>query len=246
MVMRFVPAGSFLMGAPDDDPEASDDEQPQHEVNLGPYWMDQTEVTIDQYKACVAGGACEAPYTRTTYDDPDKGNHPITLISWNQAQDYCQWIAGESGWDADLPTEAQWEKAAAWDPVDQTHRRYPWGDELDENRVHLGSRTAPVGSYPEGASAYGTLDMAGNVWEWVADWYDKDYYATEDPPPDPTGPGGGRYKIFRGGAYDSVSNFDRQLRTSHREVGLPESGAERGAKGPNLGFRCAVSGERLP
>jgi serine/threonine-protein kinase len=246
MTMVFVPEGAFRMGAPEDDAEASDDELPQHEVILGPYWIDRTEVTIDQYKRCVADNACEAPYTRTTYDNPNRGDHPMTLISWDQAQDYCQWIAEETGWDAHLPTEAQWEKAAAWDPESGTRRRYPWGNELDEERVHLGSSTAPVGRYPDGASAYGALDMAGNAWEWVADWYHKDYYGTKNLPTDPTGPGGGRYKIFRGGAYDSVSNFDRQLRTSHREVGLPEGGAERGAKGPNLGFRCAVSAERLP
>jgi serine/threonine-protein kinase len=245
MVMHFVPEGTFLMGAAEDDPDAGEDEQPRHEVTLGPYWIDETEVTIDQYKACVEADACEAPYTRTFYDDPTRGDHPITLISWNQAQDYCTWIAEETGWDAHLPTEAQWEKAAAWDPETQTHRRYPWGDTLDRSKLQLGGGTAPVGGYPDGASAYGALDMAGNVWEWVADWYDKDRYG-DGPRTDPAGPASGTYKVLRGGAYDSVTNFRRQLRTTHREVGRPEGSSERAAKGPNLGFRCAIDGRRLP
>jgi formylglycine-generating enzyme required for sulfatase activity len=246
MMLRFVPGGAFLMGAPEDATEAGKDEQPQHEVLLSPYWIDATEVTIDQYKLCVAEDVCEAPYTRTTYDDPTKDDHPITYISWDQAVAYCAWVAEKSGWDVRLPTEAEWEKAAGWDPARQTHLRYPWGEELDEDLVHLGNRSAPVGSYPDGASPYGALDMSGNVWEWVYDWYDKDYYDKGDMPPDPTGPDSGRYRVMRGGAYDSTSNFNRQLRTTHREVGLPEGRAARAAKGPNLGFRCAVSGERLP
>jgi eukaryotic-like serine/threonine-protein kinase len=246
MVMHFIPEGVFPMGAPEDDPDASKDEQPRHEVTMGPYWIDETEVTVDQYKRCVEDDACEAPYTQTFYNNPDHADHPITLISWDQAQDYCAWIADETGWEAHLPTEAQWEKAAAWNPQTETHRRYPWGDTLDDAYLQLGSGTAPVGSYPNGASAYGALDMAGNVWEWVFNWYDKDAYDRQKPSINPTGPESGTYKVLRGGAYDSVSNFQRQLRTTHREVGRPEGEGGRAAKGPNLGFRCAVDGEHLP
>ncbi len=246
MVIRYIPGGEFLMGAPEDDDEAHRDETPQHAVILDPFWIDETEVAIDQYKLCVAAGACEAPYTRTQYDNPARADHPMTLISWDEAVAYCAWIAEATGWDAGLPTEAQWEFAASWDIETQTKRRYPWGDELDRARVHLGSTTAPVGGYPEGASPYGALDLAGNVWEWVADWYDRDYYQQETFPRNPTGPESGRYKVFRGGAYDSITNFTTQLRTTYREVGAPAGTTDRPAKGPNLGFRCAVNGERLP
>lgn len=246
MTLHFVPGGSFLMGAPESDPEAADDEQPQHEVVLSPFWMDETEVTTAQYKQCVAEGACEAPYTRTTYDNPTYADRPMTYISWEQAVDYCTWVGEESGWEAQLPTEAQWEKAASWDPLTETKRRYPWGDVFDEERVQLGVTTAAVGSYPDGASAYGILDMAGNVREWVFDWYDADTYEREPRPVDPNGPASGIYKVMRGGSYGSVANFRRQLRTTHREVGYPESTAERPAKSAELGFRCVVVGERLP
>lgn len=246
MVIRYIPGGEFLMGAPEDDDAAHRDETPQHTVALDPFWIDETEVTVDQYKLCVAAGACDAPYTRTQYDNPARADHPMTLISWDEAVAYCAWVAEAMGWDAGLPTEAQWEFAASWDIDTQTKRRYPWGDELDRARVHLGSSTTSVGGYPEGASPYGVLDLAGNVWEWVADWYDRDYYEREIFPRNPTGPESGRYKVFRGGAYDSIANFTTQLRTTYREVGAPDGATDRPAKGPNLGFRCAVNGEQLP
>ncbi len=246
MSVRFVPGGPFLMGAPEDDPDASDDEQPQREVRLSSFWMDETEVTTAQYKECVAAGACEAPYTRTTYDNPTYTDRPMTFLSWEQAVDYCAWVGETSGWEVQLPTEAQWEKAASWDPLREIKRRYPWGDAFDEAWVHLGTTTADVGSYPSGASAYGILDLAGNVREWVADWYAADAYEGRERPVDPTGPASGIYKVMRGGSYGSVANFRRQLRTTQREVGYPESTADRPAKSAELGFRCVVGGERLP
>ncbi len=249
MPMHFVPHGPFLMGAAEDDADARQHEKPQHEVILGDFWIDQTEVTIGQYRRCVEAGACEPPfnvnYRENVYSNPARFNYPMTYISWEESATYCQWVADETGWDVQLPTEAQWEKAASWDPATQTKRRYPWGDIFDADRVHLASAVGPVGAYPEGASPYGALDMAGNVWEWVQDWYDRDHYSRADVPPDPTGPETGVYRIFRGGAYDSRANFRPQLRTTHREVGSPESTSTRPAKGPNLGFRCVVNGERL-
>ncbi len=245
MVMRFVPAGAFPMGADVDDPDASDDEQPQHSVWLGDYWMDETEVTVAQYKQCVAAEGCEAPYTRTYYDNPTYADHPMTFISWEQSAAYCRWVATETGWDVQLPTEAQWEKAASWDPLQETKSRYPWGDELETDYVQLGRTTTAVGAYPRGASPYGILDLSGNVWEWTADWYDKDTYTGRDGVRDPAGPDDGIYRVMRGGSYGSTANYDRQLRTTHREVGYPESTAERPAKGADLGFRCVVVGERL-
>lgn len=246
MVMRFVPAGAFLMGASESDKEARGHEKPQHEVTLSAFWIDQTEVSTDQYKLCVAAGACDAPYTRTAYDNPANGNHPMVLISWEEAAAYCQWVGQQTGWDTHLPTEAQWEKAASWDPATNSKRLYPWGEELDDTLVAIGGRTVTVGSYSNGASAYGALNMAGNVWEWVNDWYDDEYYKTKDLPPDPPGPENGQNRVLRGGSFDSWGKNDRELRSTHREIGAPASVTNRPAKGPNLGFRCAVSGERLP
>ncbi len=246
MVVHFVPGGSFLMGAAADDADARKHEQPQHEVTLSPFWIDQTEVTTDQYKLCVAAGDCEAPVTRTAYDNLARGNHPMNYISWEDAAAYCAWVAAETGWDVRLPTEAQWEKAASWDPQTQTKRRYPWGNEFDATRVALSGRTSAVGSFPTGVSAYGALDMAGNAWEWVSDWYDKDYYAVTEFPADPTGPADGQLRVLRGGDFSSTGANKTHLRTSYRETGYPASASSRPAKGPNLGFRCAVNGERLP
>lgn len=245
MTMRFVPGGPFLMGAPEDDPDAATDEQPQHEVTLSPFWMDETEVTTDQYKQCVADGGCDAPYTRTAYDNPTYGTRPMTYLSWEQAGAYCAWVAAETGWEVRLPTEAEWEKAASWDPLTETKRLYPWGDEFDQELVALGVTTSEVGSYPAGASAYGILDLAGNVREWVSDWYAKDGYGSAARS-NPTGPEEGTYKVMRGGSYGSVANYQSQLRTMDRAVGYPESMAARPAKSAELGFRCVVAGERLP
>ncbi len=248
MAMRFVPGGPFLMGA-SDDPDALLREQPQHQVSLSPFWMDETEVSNDQYRLCVEAGVCTEPANYATddvtaYDDLAKGGHPVVFVTWTQAGAYCEWLAAETGWDVRLPSEAQWEKAASWEPDDGPKRRYPWGDEdPDETYLnYLGSglaRTAVVGSYPEGASPYGVLDVAGNVWEWVGDWYDADYYDVPDLPSDPSGPAEGTNKIMRGGSYGYGA---QQARTTHREV----AGDFERAKSDALGFRCAVNAERLP
>ena len=242
MTIRFVPGGPFLMGT-DDDPDAKKDEKPQHTVILSPFWMDETEVTNDQYRLCVEAGACTPPAKTDAYDDPDLGNYPVVYVKWEQADAYCQWLASETGWDVRLPTEAQWEKAASWDPVAGRKYRYPWGDEdPDGERLnYLGSNVGqamPVGSYPQGASPYDLLDMAGNVWEWVADWYDGKYYDKTDNSTDPTGPDHGRHKVMRGGSYGYGSLY---VRVTRREAGDPNK-----AKGAGLGFRCVVVGERLP
>lgn len=232
------------MGSLEDDPDAATDEQPQHEVTLASFWMDETEVTTEQYKQCVAAGGCDAPYTRTAYDNPAYGARPMTYLSWEQSGAYCAWIASESGWEARLPTEAEWEKAASWDPLAESKRLYPWGDEFNQEWVALGATTSKVGSYPAGASAYGILDLSGNVREWVSDWYTQDGYGAV-PCSNPTGPEAGTYKVMRGGSYGSVANYQHQLRTMDRAFGYPESTAARPAKSAELGFRCVVLGEHL-
>lgn len=242
MPLRFVPSGEFLMGSSGDDPAARPHEQPQHWVFLSAFWMDQTEVTNEQYRLCVETGACEAPVLSSFFDDPDYADHPVVYVRWEQAASYCNWLAEETGWPVALPTEAQWEKAAAWDPESERHQLYPWGDEaptaeLANINVSGIGGTAPVGSYPEGASYYSVMDLAGNVWEWVADWYDQDYYDTPDLPPDPQGPASGSQRVMRGGNYGFGAE---EARTSHRTAGSME------ASGVGLGFRCIVNAEELP
>jgi serine/threonine-protein kinase len=242
MTLHFVPGGSFLMGSPQDDADAQPHEWPQHTVDLSPFWLDQTEVTNDQYRLCVEAEACLPPVLGKFFDDPAYGDHPVVYVRWKQAKSYCDWLAKETNWPVALPTEAQWEKAAAWDPQAQSHRLYPWGDQppttdLANLSASGLNKTTPVGSYPDGASFYGPLDLAGNVWEWVADWYDQDYYARPDLPLDPPGPASGSQHVMRGGSF----GFDAaKARTAHRTAG----GAQ--ANGVGLGFRCAVNTAELP
>jgi len=203
MVLIYVPAGEFLMGSADSDPDADAyrDEKPQHRVYLDGYWIDKTEVTNAMYAKCVQAGACAAsrntssPARSSYYGNPAYDNYPVVYISWNDAQEYCAWVGRR------LPTEAEWEKAARG----TDGRRYPWGNDWDAGKLNsrdAGPKdTTAVGSYPAGASPYGALDMAGNVWEWVADWSGGTYYAGS-PAKNPTGPSSGTYRVVRGGAGD--------------------------------------------
>jgi len=181
--MVYVPAGEFTMGAGKFFTDA-----PEHIVNLSGYWIYKTPVTVTQYRAF-----CQAT-SRAMPTAPNWGwrdHHPMVNVTWADATEYAQW-AGVS-----LPTEAQWEKAARG----TDGRTYPWGNVWDASRcANRVSSTQPVGSYPQGASPYGALDMAGNVWQWCADWYDKNYYKTA-PSNDPTGPSSGTVRVLRGGCY---------------------------------------------
>ena len=193
-VMVYVPAGEFLMGSGDKDKDASDDEKPQHKVFLDGFWIDRTPVTNTMYRKAVEAGACTKPHDTQHYDDPKYADHPVVYMDWNQAQAYCQWVGGI------LPSEAQWEKAARG----TDGRIYPWGNQAPDKdllnyNMNIGD-TTPVGKYPKGASLYGVLDMAGNVWEWVNDWYAENYYKNS-PGRNPTGPEKGDYRVLRGGAF---------------------------------------------
>jgi formylglycine-generating enzyme required for sulfatase activity len=188
--MVYIPAGEFIMGSD----EGDSDERPVHTVYLDAFHIDRTEVANAQYQACVEAGACDAPSNTTYYDNSNYAQHPVVHVSWDDADAYCRW-AGKR-----LPTEAEWEKAARG----TDGRRYPWGNsEPDCNKANYNDcvgLTTEVGSYPAGASLYGVLDMAGNVWEWVADWYDPGYYS-QSPTRNPPGPDSGELRVLRGGSW---------------------------------------------
>ena len=232
MVMVYVPAGEFLMGSADSDKDAQSDEKPQHTVYLDAFWIDRTEATNAQYKKCAQAGACKASgYASDSKYNGD--NQPVVGVSWDAAQAYCQWAGRQ------LPTEAQWEKAARGAQADG--RIYPWGNQpatceyavmSDGSGNGCGEDAPwPVGSKPKGASPYGALDMAGNVWEWVADWYEEKYYANS-PSRNPIGPSSGQYRVLRGGSFGLDARY---VRGAFRLRAAP------GYWYPDWGFRCVCA-----
>jgi formylglycine-generating enzyme required for sulfatase activity len=214
-----------------------DASRPQHTVTLDSYWIYKTEVSNAMYARCVQAGQCTRP-TRTSsdtrssyYDDPAYADYPVVFVSWYAAQAYCQWAGGR------LPTEAEWEYAARG----PTNNLYPWGNQIpDESLANAGnvlSDTTPVYAYPAGASPFGALNMGGNVWEWVGDWYQADYYRTNSTWNNPAGPASGDYldggelKTGRGGAYYiSNGNSGAAIRDWYQ--------ADRA--GSAVGFRCVL------
>jgi eukaryotic-like serine/threonine-protein kinase len=227
MTLVFIPAGEFLMGS--EKGYGDDDELPQHSIRMTGYWIDQTEVTNGMYSKCVDAGVCSRPAYSYSYSHADYfGNsefsdYPVIYVDWYQATKYCKW-AGRR-----LPTEAEWEFAARG----TQSLLYPWGNNLpDDTLTNYNYQVGDVtktGSYPAGASPYGVLDLAGNVAEWVSDWYGS-YQLYNDP--NPQGVNDGKYRLLRGGSY---MMDEYMLRTAERYWSSAYFTSE------DTGFRCAFS-----
>jgi len=206
---------------------------------LAGFWLDQTEITNAQYRRCVEEGACVEPVTckkgEPTYADAEKADHPVVCVSWDEAQSYCEWAGGR------LPTEAEWEYAFRG----ERGSIYPWGDSFEGARLNYcdvncdqphaddssndgHSKTAPTGSYPEGASWCAALNMGGNVSEWVADWLEA--YSPE-PQNNPQGPATGSEKMMKGCSWFFHPAY---CRGATRPSVTPETRFD------YLGFRCVV------
>src|SRR5262245_25132807 len=221
--MALVPAGEFTMGSAAGDP----DELPVHKVYVDAFFIDMHQLSVAQYARFLEDTHHEVPPEWNLMNRPQHRSRPVANVDWAEAAAYCKW-AGKR-----LPTEAEWEKAARG----TDGRTYPWGnDPPTGSHVNAGKETwnnhavvTPGGTFEEGKSPYGIYDMAGNVWEWVSDWYDRDYYKT-GPRQNPTGPPTGGYKVIRGGSWGSAP---KDLRSSDRETHLPSF------RGFGTGFRCA-------
>ncbi len=215
------------------------DESAPREVALDDFWIDRTEVPLGRYRRCVAAGRCDEPPYADGGDRFDRPDFPVVLVTWREAAAFCDWAGGR------LPTEAEWERAARG----RGGRRYPWGDVYNSalaNHGRLGwdlldggdgaLELAPVGSYPDGRTPDGIADLAGNVEEWVGDWYSPDYPETSEV--NPRGPETGDSKVVRGGGYATARPWLRGAARGHDEPGARRSWR---------GFRCAypVKARRL-
>ena len=251
-----IPAGEFLMGSPD----AGADERPVHRVHVSEFFIGRFAVTNDEYARFVRATGHPAPAVRAlplvtangrdaafrdlaqpyVWEDgeppPGRGSHPVVLVRYDDAVAFCQWMSAALGREVRLPTEAEWEKAARGS---LEGRRYPWGDDIDPAKgnyladpsVKNQRGTRPTGTYPP--NGYGLCDVAGNVWEWVSDWYASDYYGTGDVR-DPRGPESGTLRLMRGGSW--VNADVNMLRCSYRHTVPPDTYAH------SIGFRivCAA------
>jgi formylglycine-generating enzyme required for sulfatase activity len=216
-----IPAGEFQMGSEN----GRDDEKPVHTVYLDEYQIGKYEVTNRQYAQCAKARICSS---KSSFAE-NKALHPVVYVSWDDAKGYCEWVGGR------LPTEAEWEKAAVWDEETKAKYVYPWGNSdptpaLLNYNDNIGD-TTPVGTYADGVSPYGLFDMAGNVIEWVNDWYDETYYYNS-PSSNPLGPESGKDRVRRGGAWFHFDNLVRAASRSWRDPTYPDN---------YIGFRCSRS-----
>lgn len=224
--MVMIPEGKFIMGSNDRLP----DEGPEHSVHLPDYWIDRYEVTNEQYKRFNDAQQRRSPqhFKNRTYP-PGKAKHPVTFVSWHDADAYCRWAGLR------LPTEQEWEKAARG--IDG--RMFPWGNIFEIERANTPQRwankggegdTMPVGSFEKGKSPYGVYDMSGNVWEWVNSWY-----LPHPGNPQPSESYGERYRILKGGSWWDCSFY----RCGISAPVFNRSFFSSKVKNASFGFRCA-------
>jgi formylglycine-generating enzyme len=245
------------MGAPD----AEEDERPVHRVEVSEFFIGTSSVTNDEYARFVQAASYPAPAVRTlpliaasgrdiafrelaepyvwknSAPPSGRGSHPVVLVGYDDAVAYCRWLSDAIGRLVRLPTEAEWEKAAR-DGVEG--RRYPWGNDIDPSHANFLTDpalkalrgTSPAGAYPP--TQYGLCDMAGNVWEWVADWYGAEYYAMSEKR-DPRGPDFGNMRIVRGGSW--VNDDTGMLRCACRHRVPADTYAY------SIGFRIVCAAE---
>jgi formylglycine-generating enzyme required for sulfatase activity len=223
-----IPEGLFVMGL--DGTQALEDERPKHQVGLSTFFMDLYEVTTAQYAAFLAATTRAAPWQWNAVDLIRHSDRPVIGVDWSDADAYCRWKGKR------LPTEAEWEKSARG----TEGRLYPWGNRAPHKELAnfaLGARFSysqvlmPVQSYEQGKSPYGLYQMAGNVWEWVQDWYGANYYEAS-PGHNPQGPEQGQFKVLRGGSW---SDLPKYLLTYGRFKLPPDT------RNSYVGFRCAKS-----
>jgi len=221
--MILIPEGVFVLGSN----EGKEEERPEREIYLGPYYIDRYTVTKNMYQRFVIEAGYPAPphwwepsETGGLYYPREQGHHPVVNVVYEDARAYCQWSGKR------LPTEAEWEKAAR----SADRRRYPWGDEWKEGTANFGfTETRPVTSFPSGQSPYGVCNMLGNVWEWVMDWYAPDAYKRLEQK-NPDGASHGEYRGVRGGSHADPPGSVTVTTRGYRPPELP---------GLSLGFRCA-------
>ncbi|BCX03015.1 MAG: hypothetical protein KatS3mg053_0953 [Candidatus Roseilinea sp.] len=222
--MLQMPAGTFVMGSN----AGADDERPERIVSMPAYQIDRYEVTVGEFREFVkatnyrtSAELAGKPFGETWRVDNvgSRFDHPVRYVSWWDADKYCRWLGKR------LPTEAEWEYAARGNDG----RKYPWGNDFDPARLAPPEDTAPVGFYLNNRSPIGAYDMAGNVWEWVNDWYRPDYYAQNEND-NPQGPPQADQRVIRGGSF---TNTPEDLRVTRRIKDDP------GSSHRDVGFRCA-------
>jgi len=227
--MVLIPAGEFLMGSGPRD--GNPDEMPQRKVFLNAFHIDKYSTTVGRFAKYLEATGADPPEYWNMVNVTADADYPVVGVDWDQAQAYCKW-AGKR-----LPTEAEWEKAARG----MDGRKHPWGNDPPSPQFANVGRGGTfgytkslekVGTYEAGKSPYGVYEMIGNVWQWMADWYDRSYYQNA-PEKNPKGPEKGEFKVIRGGSWAKVPLV---VRVAARHRAAPTS------QTTSIGFRCAKDG----